>query len=519
MIGNRAEVYRIFSAAMDVAGAARDALIHEQCQGDPGMIGEVRALLEGAAQDTGATGLLLGTTLPPVVDLSGKEYGRFRLQELIGQGGMGIVYRAVRTDGVPQSVAVKLLRGVIHDATSDRFVREARILARLDHPSIARLIDVGVRNGEGWIALELVRGLPIDEYCDQHELTTRERVALLVMIADAVATAHRSLVVHRDLKPTNVLVTGDGRPKLIDFGIAFALAGTEGGREPTTELRRHFTPNYAAPEQARGEPVTVATDVFGLGALAHRLLCGQAIFAHASGALSYLLAVTQQDLPLPSRTAAAAGLPRRRVLELRGDLDAVLMKALDRDPARRYATVAEFQADLHRYLDGLPVGAHAPSLGYRLGKFVRRRALPVGFAALLALVLAGGGLVYGLKERDVIRAQSFAAQRGAFLESLLKSADPSSGAQESTVAALLDSAADSVGQKFADEPLVKPRCSPPSRAPTSAWGASRRDSPPMTGSWPCCAIIGGSAQALGEALSLRGLLFQNEGLWSESEVL
>ena len=180
------------------------------------MIAEVRALLDGSAQDTGATGLLLGTALAPVVDLSGQEYGRFRLQELIGQGGMGIVYRAVRTDGVPQSVAVKLLRGVIHDATSDRFVREARILARLDHPSIARLIDVGVRNGEGWIALELVRGRPIDEYCDQHDLGTRERVELLVMIADAVATAHRSLVVHRDLKPTNVLVAADGRPKLID---------------------------------------------------------------------------------------------------------------------------------------------------------------------------------------------------------------------------------------------------------------------------------------------------------------
>src|SRR5580698_8743325 len=327
----RAEVYRIFSAAMDVEGAEREALIQQQCHGDATLASEVRALLGGAAQDTGAIGLLMGYETLIVPDLSGQEFGRFRLQELIGKGGIGVVYRAVRTDGAPQSVAVKLLRGIIHDATSGRFVREAKILARLDHPAIARLIDVGVRRGEGWIALELVRGRPLDEYCDQHDLDTRERVRLLATIADAVATAHRSLVVHRDLKPTNVLVGEDGRPKLIDFGIAFALAGADSGREPTTEIRRHFTVNYAAPEQARGEPVTVATDVFGLGALAYGLLCGRAIFAQASSPLNYLLAVTQQDVTLPSRTAAAAGLGKRRVAELRGDLDAVLMKALDRD--------------------------------------------------------------------------------------------------------------------------------------------------------------------------------------------
>src|SRR5580698_363225 len=331
MSGSRAEVYRIFSAAMDADEADRERLIREQCRGDAGLAAEVIALVGGAAQDTGAIGLPWDAETATAPDLSGEEYGRFRLQALIGKGGMGVVYRAVRTDGVPQSVAVKLLRGFIHDATSGRFVREAKILARLDHPAIARLIDVGVRNGEGWIALELVRGRPLDEYCDQHDLDTRERVRLLATIADAVATAHRSLVVHRDLKPTNVLVGEDGRPKLIDFGIAFALAGADSGREPTTEIRRHFTVNYAAPEQARGEPVTVATDVFGLGALAYGLLCGRAIFAQASSPLNYLLAVTQQDVTLPSRTAAAAGLGKRRVAELRGDLDAVLMKALDRD--------------------------------------------------------------------------------------------------------------------------------------------------------------------------------------------
>ena len=222
-------------------------------------------------------------------------------------------------------------------------------------------------------------------------------------------------------------------------------------------------------------------------------------------------------MPTPSRTAAAGGLPRRRVQELRGDLDAVLLKAMDRDPARRYATVAELQADLHRYLDGLPVGAHAPSLGYRLGKFVRRRALAVGFGALLALVLAAGGLVYGLKERDVMRAQNFAAQRGAFLESLLKSADPSSGVQASTVAALLDSAADSVGQKFADEPLVEASMLATIARTNIGLG---RFAAGLAANDRQLALLrdhGGGAQAQGEALSLRGLLYQNEGQWAESE--
>ena len=516
-ITNRAQVYRIFSAAMDVDPAQRDALIREECQGDTALAAEVTALLGEAAHDTNAMGLVLGSEALTALDLSGQEYGRFRLQELIGKGGMGVVYRAVRTDGVPQSVAVKLLRGVIQDSTSSRFVREARILARLDHPAIARLIDVGVRNGEAWIALELVRGRPIDEYCDQHDLNTRQRVRLLALIADAVATAHRSLVVHRDIKPTNVLVGADGRPKLIDFGIAFALQGADGGRESTTEVRRHFTCNYAAPEQAMGDAASVAIDVFGLGALAHRLLCGKPIFAQATSPLNYLLAVTQQDVPTPSRTAAAAGMNKRRVADLRGDLDAVLLKALDRDPAHRYATVQEFQADLHRYLDGLPVSAHAATFGYRLAKFVRRRALPVSFAALFALVVICGGVIYGLKERAVIRAQNFAAQRGAFLESLLKSADPSSGEQESTVAALLDSAAESVGRKFADEPLVE--ASILNTIARTNVGLGRFDAGLAANDRQLALLRdhGGSTQMLGEAWSLRGLIYQNLGRWPESE--
>ena len=303
---NRARVFRIFSEAMDAGAQAREAHVIARCGGDAQLQHEVAAFLAVAAADSGATGVLLGGSLPVHRDLVGREYGRFRLQELIGSGGMGVAYRAVRTDGVPQAVAVKLLRGEISATSSARFVREARLLARLEHPAVARLIDVGVKDGEGWIALELVRGYPIDEYCDKHQLDIRQRVRLLAVIAGAVANAHRLLVVHRDIKPTNVLIDEEGHPKLIDFGIAAALTSEQGTREPTLDVRRLFTPNYAAPEQVSGDPVYVATDVFSLGALGYRILSGRALFAEATSPVSYLLAVTQQDAPAPSRVAVTA---------------------------------------------------------------------------------------------------------------------------------------------------------------------------------------------------------------------
>jgi eukaryotic-like serine/threonine-protein kinase len=435
---SRAQVYRIFSEAMDVATQAREAFVVDRCAGDAQLQLEVTALLAAAAADSGATNVLLGGSLPALKDLVGHEYGRFRLQELIGSGGMGVVYRAVRTDGVPQAVAVKLLRGEITATSSARFVSEARLLARLEHPAVARLIDVGVKDDEGWIALELVRGCPIDEYCEKHQLDIRKRVKLVAVIAGAVASAHRLLVVHRDIKPTNVLVDEQGHPKLIDFGIAATLTGEQGTREPTLDVRRLFTPNYAAPEQVSGDPVSVATDVFSLGALGYRLLSGKAPFAEAASPVGYMLAVTQQDVPAPSRVAITAGTDASRARELRGDLDAILMKALARDPAQRYLSALDLQADLHRYLDGLPVSAHAPSLGYRLRKFVRRRALLVSVTSLLIVGLVAGGVIYGLEARRVAQARDTAARRGEFLQHLLESADPNIGNKDVTVAELLD---------------------------------------------------------------------------------
>ena len=452
---DRAEVYRIFSDALDREAKDRDAFVQERCGTRPELQREVLSLLAAAAPGSDSTGVLLGTAEQPVRDLLGREYGQFRLVELIGAGGMGAVYRAQRTDGVPQSVAVKLLRGAVTAASGARFIYEAKLLARLEHPAVARFIDVGVKDGEGWIALELVRGQRIDEYCDLHRLGIRERVRLLIQVAEAVATAHRMLVVHRDIKPTNVLVSGEGQPKLIDFGIALAISDIQETSQTNAELRRSFTPHYAAPEQVRGEPVTVATDVFGLGALAYRVLSGHAPFSKATSSVGYLLAVSSGDVELPSRAAASATPGVRAAMTLKGDLDAILLKALQREPSHRYSSAQDLLADLQRYLDGLPVSAHASSPGYRLAKFVRRRALAVTLGSIIVTGLITSGALYGLQERRVAQARDAAARRGEFLERVLRSADPREGRRDIRVAELLDSAERTIDQSLGKEPLVE----------------------------------------------------------------
>jgi len=248
------------------------------------------------------------------------------------------------------------------------------ILARMEHPAIAHLIDVGIREGAGWIAMEFVRGPSITDYCATQRLDTTARIRLLLTIADAISVAHRNLVVHRDIKPVQCARRRGGHPKLIDFGIATALTTpTDVVVSDAVEFSRVFTPHYAAPEQVKGEPATVVTDVFGLGALAYRLLTGIEPFAQARSALSYLHAVLHQDVAPPSEVAYEAGMHISIVRRLRGDLDCILLKALARDPAKRYASIRDFADDLAAFLACRPVSAHVPSAGYRLAKFVRRR--------------------------------------------------------------------------------------------------------------------------------------------------
>jgi eukaryotic-like serine/threonine-protein kinase len=514
---DRARIYRIFDEALDMESAARAAFVSERCGADADLAREVTELLDIAARELKDTATLFPSVRPAARDLTGREYGQFRLVSLIGEGGMGVVYRAQRVGGVPQTVAVKLLRAEITDATAARFVREARLLARLEHPAIARLIDVGVKDGEPWIAMEFVDGLPIDEYCERHDLDLRSRVKLLALLAEAAATAHRMLVVHRDLKPSNVLISEDGRPKLIDFGIAAAISSTTDAREPTADIRQLFTPHYAAPEQVAGEPATVATDVFGLGALAYRVLTGRAPFSGSTSALGYLLAVSRDEIAPPSRAALQAGMSPTKARKLRGELDAILLKALERKPSQRYASAQDLRTDLLRYLDGVPVGARRHTAAYTAFRFARRHLMGLSIAAAVLLAAGAGTVIYVLQARSVAQARDMAARRDEFLESLLKSADPRSGRRETSVARLLDSATLELDRKLSGEPLVE--ASMLSLIAETNVGLGRYQEG-LAANERGLAILrahGGSALDVGQALATRAELLREEGKWLEAE--
>jgi len=328
---------------------------------------------------------------------------------------MADVYAGERDDGAfEQRVAVKLMRrGLDTEELLARFLRERRILAGLEHPAISRLLDGGaLDDGRPYLVMERVDGLPITAFAQRQALTVEQRLELLLVACDAVAYAHRNLVVHRDLKPSNVLVSAGGEVKLLDFGIAKLLRGDVEGQQTVRELRL-LTPAYAAPEQIAGEATTTATDVWGMGALAFELLVGEAPFAGEGERLDGALATPRAPPPrASSRVLALSGDSaegRRQAARLRGDLDTILLKAMTLEPDRRYASVEALGDDLRRHLEGRPVLARPDSLRYRAGKFVRRHRLGVGLglAAVLALVLLSVLALLQARraERERVRAE------------------------------------------------------------------------------------------------------------------
>lgn len=516
--GDQPRAYQIFAEALDFEGELREQFLGRECGADAALRAEIDALLMIATQDAAATGTLLSSSGRHTEDLTGQLYGHFRLTTRIGEGGMGVVYRAERTDGVQQSVAIKLISTTVGHAAQVRFEREAQLLAQIEHPAVARLVDAGVERGRAWIAMEFVNGLRIDDYCRAKNLSSRDIVALLMQLAGAIAAAHRMLVVHNDIKPANVLVTAEGVPKLIDFGISRALQEAGAvlpGGPATVGVGRLFSPGFAAPEQINGGPVTVATDVFGLGALAYRLLTGRSTFPDAVDPLDYMLAISQRDVELPSRTALKAGRPIE-ARQLRGDLDAILCKALERDPKRRYVSALDMQEDLQSYLTRRPVKARAATVFYRFGKFVRRHSLAVSLVGLLIAGAIVGVTLVELQRHRAEQAREVAARRAEFIENLLASVDPTSDKPNVTVAALLDSAAQELDHKLGGEPLVEASIlgmiantdSAMARYP-EALAASDRE----------LAILRAhpaSALELGRALGTRGAVLRELGKWSDA---
>jgi serine/threonine-protein kinase len=364
---------------------------------------ELRVLLARASVETDGfmrkpvrlRGTASGVVLETAIAQAGMVVGPFRLLREIGVGGMGAVWLAERADGMlRRRVALKLPRLNWDTAgLADRMARERDILGDLEHPNIARLYDAGVdAHGRPYLAMEYVEGQPLDAYCNERGLAVRDRLELFLQVARAVTHAHARLIVHRDLKPSNILVTGEGDVRLLDFGIAKLIQG-DTGAESASESRltrlagRALTPEYASPEQIRGEAITVAVDVYSLGIVLYELLTGQRPYRLDSSSTAALEdAVLRVDAP----TASTVALDKARARQLRGDLDTILAKALKKVPSERYATVDAFAADVQRHLAGTPVLARPDSVVYRVSRFVRRHKVPVGVAALVVLAVLGG---------------------------------------------------------------------------------------------------------------------------------
>ncbi len=418
---------------------------------------DLRAMLERAAVETDSfmrrgafTALDAGLAS---TDEAGDVIGPWRLLAELGHGGMASVWRAERCDGALQrDVALKLPHAGWAHGIAQRMARERDILASLEHPRIARLYDAGLTpEGRPWLAMECVEGVPIDRHCHELRLGPAARLRLFLQVTDAVAHAHGRLVVHRDLKPGNILVTAGGDVRLLDFGVAKLMeADAPAAQQLTHQLGRPLTPDYAAPEQLGARAVGTAADVYSLGVVLFELLTGARPYTLGPrGAAS--LEDTLLAIEPPAASARAPDAATRRAL--RGDLDTIVAKALRKRPAERYPSVEAFAADLQRHLDGEPVLAQPPSWRYRAGKLVRRHRLGLGAASVVAASLLAG-LGVALWQADVARQQAARADRSRqFVASVLKQAQPRQGRGGAVLAAdLLVAAGQRIESELADDP-------------------------------------------------------------------
>jgi eukaryotic-like serine/threonine-protein kinase len=407
----------IFDIAAELSSNERDAYLERACAGVPLLRLRIEALLSALESETKIGSVVSGAALQKFqaeLPLLGDLLGSYRIMGVVGRGGMGVVYRAVRADDEYQKeVAIKVAAlGLMAEELRQRFLEERQILADLDHPHIARLLDGGTTSeGLPYVVMEFVSGQPIDHWCEEQALGRTKRIRLMISVAKAVGYAHQHLVVHRDLKPENIYITGEGEPKLLDFGIAKALVPRTGPDIEMIDLSRIMTPAYASPEQVRGEAMTTATDVYQLGALLYLLLAGRLPFRDSSvdlGALERAIC----EVPAPSP-------------ELDGDLDCIVLRALEKDPGQRYSSANDLADDLERYLSGFPVAARSASWRYRVRKFAGRHKLPVAASVLALMTLIGFSVTMSVQARRIARERDAAEKVSDFLQTVFTAADPS----------------------------------------------------------------------------------------------
>lgn len=376
------QVKAVVADAAELASGERAEFLSEACGADEELRAEVESILAQSTTRLETAATQLAPSFEAGRTVAGLRLGAYEIIREIGRGGMGAVYLARRADQTfEKEVAIKLLkRGTDTDEVLRRFRAERQILARLEHPNIARLLDAGTAaDGLPYLVMEYVQGVPITEFSDAHKLTARQRVELIVQVCGAVQFAHQNLVVHRDLKPRNILVTAEGVPKLLDFGIAKLLSDESEAGQVTVQGGQRLTPGYASPEQVRGEPVTTASDVYSLGALLYELLGGHSPhrFETSTPSPTELFRVIVEREPA-------------RLNSIARDLDTIVRKALSKEPERRYSGATALADDLRRHLEGRPVRARPSTLGYRASKFISRNKLGIAAALLLLATLVGG---------------------------------------------------------------------------------------------------------------------------------
>ncbi len=502
------QIDALFGKALEHAPEERVRFLDSACGADAGLRREVEALLASESD-------LEGFLETPVVASQGgtigdgATIGPYRVEREIARGGMGTVYLAVRDDDEFQRrVAIKILQsGIRSTASIQRFHRERQILASLDHPGIGRLYDGGTtQDRRPFLVMEYIEGLPVDDYCDREQLQVRQRVELFRHICSAVHYAHQNLVVHRDIKPSNILVTADGKPRLLDFGIAKLLAPEAFPLtvEATLTGQRPMTPQYASPEQVKGTTVTTASDVYSLGVLLYLLMAGRLPYDLAGLSPSEVERVLVEEEPEPPSTAVAVSrrphskgraapehavpehaatetLPESRSTDaptleerrgaraqqlrrrLSGDLDNIILKALSKDPSRRYGSAEQLSEDLKRHLMGLPVLARPRTLGYRLSSYLRRHRLLVAVVALILALVTAFAVVtarqaaHTARQRDLAEAERDKAEKvSRFLIDLFRDVDPWAGDGETVTAReILDHGAAKIEQRLADQPELR----------------------------------------------------------------
>lgn len=440
----------LLESALDLPESEQREYLERACGPDRELLADVARLLGGAeAADR------YFSSWHEQEDLAvGACVGPYRLTAKLGRGGMGTVYRAERNDDAfRRTVAIKILRrGAASADVVRRFRIERQILASIDHPNIARLYDGGTsEDGRPFLVMELVEGIPLDDFCDARELTTRARLQLFRKVCAAVQVAHQSLIVHRDLKPANILVTDDGEPKLLDFGIAklFHPDHAAHSAELTRAEVRLMTPEYGSPEQARGEPVTTASDVYSLGVVLYELLTGRT--PHDLSELDILEMTRTICYENPSRPSTlVTGSARRR---LKGDLDNIVLKALSKERARRYASVQELSDDIERHLRKHPVRARADTLAYRARRFVERHKVGLGAAVIVTSALTGFTVMTARARTSAEREAAKTRAINRFLQNVMSSANVAQGGSRNvTIFEALESAGERIDHLFDGQP-------------------------------------------------------------------